>query len=380
MNNALRSFLAEPRVPDPPARVWRDWALVGVMAASALAEAALRTDVPWRIASLIMCLLVVPTLLWRRTYPLAMTAVAFGSINLFSGVGMFFVSEPLGLYTTAVILVLPYAIFRWASGRHAAFGAVIMLSAWVIGITTDPGTIGDAIGGFTVLEAPAVLGLMIRYRSTVRVREREEIKLREREQLARELHDTVAHHVSAIAVQAQAGRALAATRPDAAVEALDVIEEAASRTLSEMRTMVGALRRGDAADLAPQRGVADIRRLAHSTSGDLPVKVDLSGDLDALSPAIDAALYRIAQESVTNAARHARKATRVDVRVTGLDDRVLVSICDDGDATGVDTNASGYGLLGMAERAKLLGGTFAAGPAGTRGWRISAELPRDGGK
>ncbi|MEI5579442.1 histidine kinase dimerization/phosphoacceptor domain-containing protein, partial [Streptomyces brasiliscabiei] len=84
----------------------------------------------------------------------------------------------------------------------------------------------------------------IRFRVNSRLREKERAKLREREQLARELHDTVAHYVSAIVIRAQAGRALAASRPDAAVDALAVIEEAASRTLAEMRTMVGVLRRG----------------------------------------------------------------------------------------------------------------------------------------
>ena len=101
----------------------------------------------------------------------------------------------------------------------------------------------------------------MRYRASSRLRETDQVKLREREQLARELHDTVAHHVSAIAIRAQAGRALAPSRPDAAVDALEVIEEEASRTLDELRAMVGALRQGEEPDLAPQRGVADIERL-----------------------------------------------------------------------------------------------------------------------
>ena len=111
------------------------------------------------------------------------------------------------------------------------------------------------------LSLPAALGAAMRYRTRSRLRESDQVRLREREQLARELHDTVAHHVSAIAIRAQAGRTVAASRPDAAVDALEVIEEAASRTLAELRALVGALRDGEEADLAPQRGVADIARL-----------------------------------------------------------------------------------------------------------------------
>ncbi len=162
----------------------------------------------------------------------------------------------------AMVLVLPYALVRWASGRDIAIGAVIMFATWAIGITTDPGTIGEAIGGLTVLLLPAAIGGMVRYRGTSRSRELEEVKLREREQLARELHDTVAHHVSAIVIQAQAGRTLAATRPETAVDVLAVIEDEASRTLDEMRGMVGALRRDTDAELTPQQGIADIARLA----------------------------------------------------------------------------------------------------------------------
>ena len=163
------------------------------------------------------------------------------------------------------------------------------------------------------------------------------------------------------------------------MEALEVIEEAASRTLADLRGLVGALRDRDEADLAPQRGVADIARLAHG-SGDGPrVDVQLAGDLDGLRPLVGAAIYRIAQESVPNARRHARHATRIDVHVAGRDDFVSLTVRDDGDAvpSGADRSA-GYGLVGMGERAALLGGTLQAGPGADRGWTVAAVLPRDG--
>ena len=97
--------------------------------------------------------------------------------------------------------------------------------------------------------------------------------------------------------------------------ALEIIEEAASRTLDEMRTMVGVLREGEEPDFVPQPGVTDIARLARRT-GDWPrVDVELSGDFDDLAPSVGAAIYRLAQESITNAVRHARHATRISVRV-----------------------------------------------------------------
>jgi signal transduction histidine kinase len=203
-----------------------------------------------------------------------------------------------------------------------------------------------------------------------------EVKLREREQLARELHDTVAHHVSAIAIQAQAGQAVAASRPAAALEALAIIEREASRTLTEMRTMVGALRAGDEAALAPQPVSSDIDRLAVSTT--LPVIVERSGDLADLNPLVDRALFRLAQESITNATRHARHATSVTVRLQGESDRVLLSVTDDGDARAFEPLHHGFGLVGMTERANLLGGTLHAGPDPRRGWSDHAVLPKSG--
>jgi signal transduction histidine kinase len=181
--------------------------------------------------------------------------------------------------------------------------------------------------------------------------------------------------VSAIAIRAQAGRTLAVSRPGAAVEALEVIEDAASRTLAELRAIVGALRDGDEPDRTPQRGVADIARLAATTDGPR-VDVELSGDLDALRPMVGAAIYRIAQESITNAVRHARQATLIAVRVTGEDDCVRLVVRDDGEATA--GAAAGYGLAGMTERAALLGGTLEAGPSSGRGWTVTAVLPRNG--
>ena len=102
----------------------------------------------------------------------------------------------------------------------------------------------------------------------------------------------------------------------------------------------------------------------------------MSGDLDDLSPPVSAATYRIAQESVTNALRHARHAARIEVCVAGDADYVRLTVHDDGEAVSALRATAGYGVVGMMERATLLGGTVEVGPAPDRGWVVDAVLPR----
>lgn len=368
---------------DPPERSWRDWVLVAVIVLIAVVEGVLSEDLVWPVVSVVVTVVVAPTLLWRRTHPLVALAVAFGTITAVSVVSLVEGTDWFGLNTNVFVLLLIYALTRWGSGRHAVMGLALTSIPWGLDALGphlrpefEPSTAGDMVGGALVLLTAAAVGASVRYRDTVHERDLEQIKHLEREQLARELHDTVAHHVSAIAIRAQAGRVVAAADPAAALDALAVIEEEASRTLSEMRAMVGALRDGEA-DLAPQRGIADIARLT-SVAGERPqVAVELTGDLDGLRPSIDAAIYRLAQESITNAVRHARNATRVSVSVQGDPDCVRLTVGDDGDPAGFDPRSStGFGLIGMAERAKLLGGALAAGPNPHRGWTVEAVLPK----
>lgn len=370
---------AEPRSPDPPTRVWRDWALVAVLVPSTVVEGVLREDVAWRGIYVALVLALIPVLLVRRTHPLLAVAVTFGALSIVDVASVVAGVYVEGLGTGMFMLLFPYALLRWGAGREIAIGMPMVLVPVALS-AFDPIPVGEVIAGFFVMLFAATIGAAIRYQDYARQRGMDQVKLVEREQLARELHDTVAHHVSAIVIRAQAGRVVAPSDPAAALEALGVIEEEASRTLEEMRTMVGALRQGEEADLAPQRGVADIERLTRS-AGDRPhVDVELSGDLDGLRPSVAAALYRLAQESVTNAVRHARHATRIQVSVQGEDDSVRLTVGDDGDAGAFDPrSSSGFGLIGMAERAKLLGGTLEAGPNRDRGWTVRAVLPRDNG-
>jgi len=378
IRDAIRSLWAEPRAPLPPTRVWRDWALVAVLVPTAALEGILREDVTWRGVALALAMALVSTLLWRRTQPLLAVAIAFGALITVTVASLFGAGGPVGLYSNAYVLLLPYSLLRWGSGREAAIGLALILITGVLSVAEEFTGVVDAVFGGVFLLFPAALGASIRYRATSRLRELDQVKLREREQLARELHDTVAHHVSAIAIQAQVGRAVAATDPAGAVHVLEVIEQEASRTLNEMRTMVGILREGEEPDLTPQPGVAEIERFARSTGQRPYVEVDFSGDLDDLGPSVGATIYRLAQESITNAVRHARHASRIDVRVAGDDDAVRLTVRDDGDTSSAERIGPGYGLVGMTERATLLGGTLVAGPGPGKGWTVTAVLPRTG--
>ncbi|MBX9246869.1 sensor histidine kinase, partial [Actinotalea ferrariae] len=128
---------------------------------------------------------------------------------------------------------------------------------------------------------------------------------------------------------------------------------------------------------APSRGLADVVLLADDDAPGPHVRVTVEGDADDVAPSVGAAVYRIAQESVTNARRHARGARRVEVRVHAGRDVVRLDVTDDGEPAG-RTAGEGYGLAGMRERAALLGGTCEAGPRPDGGWAVTAELPRTG--
>ncbi|MFE0673375.1 sensor histidine kinase [Streptomyces sp. NPDC058867] len=376
LRDDVRTLWTEPRPPDVPARVWRDWALLAAGLGGAVLEAALREDVVWRPVAVVFTVWLCLLPLWRRTRPLATVTLAFGSVTgLQLATLVAAPREPVGLYTGAVVLVLVYALPRWGSGREIVLGGAVILAAGALCSVTDGTAIVEQVVGFVFLLLPGVIGAAVRFRGTARERQLEQVRSREREQLARELHDTVAHHVSAMVIIAQAGRVLADTDPSAAVEALEGLEEEGARTLEEMRAMVATLRdRGVGAELAPPAGVADLERLVRTPGGRLKVDLRLDGELDALPPAVDAAVYRIVQESVTNALRHAVDATDVVVRVAAERHTVSVSVSDNGRRTG--RGRDGYGLTGLRERATLLGGMLRAGPGIDRGWHVEAELPR----
>ncbi|WP_250403710.1 sensor histidine kinase [Streptomyces cellostaticus] len=376
LRDDLRTLWTEPRPPGAPGRVWRDWALLASGLGGVVLEATLREDVVWRPVAVVFAVWLCVLPMWRRTRPLAVVGLGFGAMILLQVASLAAAPrEPVGLYTGLVVLVLVYALPRWGSGPEIVLGGAVVLAASALCSVTDGTPVVENVVGFVFLLLPGAVGAAVRFRVTARERQLEQVRSREREQLARELHDTVAHHVSAMVIIAQAGRVLAGPDPSAAVEALEGVEEEGARTLEEMRAMVAALRdRGVGAELAPPAGVADLERLVRTPGGRLRVDLGLDGELDALPPAVDAAVYRIVQESVTNALRHAVDATELVVRVAAERHSVRVSVRDNGRRTG--RGRDGYGLTGLRERATLLGGTLRAGPGTDRGWHVEAELPR----
>ncbi|ANC30002.1 sensor histidine kinase [Isoptericola dokdonensis] len=374
MNTVGRSLWHEPRPADAPPVGRLDWLLVGVLAVAAVAESVLRPDLAWRPAVTVLAVAMLPALLWRRSHPLVAALVGWGVAGLLSVLQLTAHTGELGLDAMLAVLILLYSLVRWGSGREVVLGTACVAVVVTLGMYASSTGWADVFGGTVLVLLIVALAVVFRYRADLWHRRQREIRNQERVALARELHDTVAHHVSAIAVQAQAGGVVAGTQPEKAADVLAVIESEASRTLAEMRSMVRVLREGDAVTYSPRRGVADLPALARADA--TPV-VEVSLDLSSarLAGPVDAALYRLAQESLTNALRHARGATRVGIDVRRESDTVRLRVADDGRTEPDPAPEPGFGLLGMAERARLLGGSFSAGPGPRGGWVVEAVLP-----
>ena len=199
----------------------------------------------------------------------------------------------------------------------------------------------------------------------------------ERDRIARELHDVVGHHMSVIAVRAVSASRRIPGVPDTAASEFAELGTAAREALVELRQLVGVLRGDSGPDLEPQPGLADLHHLAERMRGaGTPVELTVS-EPPGVSAATAVSIYRIVQEALSNATRHATGA-RARVRV-GPDDgaeRLVVEVENDpSPAPAGQGGGDGHGLDGMRERVRLLGGTFAAGPTPSGGFRVRAELP-----
>jgi signal transduction histidine kinase len=201
----------------------------------------------------------------------------------------------------------------------------------------------------------------------------------ERNRIARELHDVVAHSVSVMVIQTQAARRVAAGDPEAARDALRSVQSCGRDALMEMRRMIGVLRHGDeqlAGATAPalsQLGVL----VARARAAGLPVDLRIDGEARDLSPGLDLVAFRVVQEALTNAIKHAGPA-RALVRVTFTTGALELEICDTGRGpapTDGETDATGQGLVGMRERLVLYGGELQTGRARGGGFKVRARIP-----
>jgi len=381
-----------------------DWLLVGGFEAAAVIEGLARPDLAGQPYVSLLAMALVPALLWRRSHPLTTCLIGFGVAGLLSVIQLVAGTEDLGPTSMMVILILLYSLVRWGSGREILVGMPCIAAVVALGMYAAAATAPDLIGGSLLLLLIASLAAVFRARADLWQRQRREIRTQERLALARELHDTVAHHVSAIAVQAQAGGVIVRTQPAQAAQMLTAIEAEATRTLAEMRAMVRVLREDDGVDgresgredgrgrgdgreggrgdgrgderaaYSPLPGVADLPELARADATPA-FDVSLTGAVTGLPRSVDAAVYRIAQEALTNALRHARSATHVAIDLSRAGDSVRLRVTDDGLTHPGSVASPGFGLTGMAERAHLLGGSLHAGPAPHGGWVVEAVLP-----
>jgi signal transduction histidine kinase len=197
----------------------------------------------------------------------------------------------------------------------------------------------------------------------------------ERARLARELHDVVGHSVSVMTVQASAVRRLLRPDQEKEREALEVVEQTGRQALAEMRRLVGVLRRPEEAPaLAPQPSLEHIEKLvAHVRESGLPVELRVEGEPAQLPAGVDLTAYRLVQEGLTNALKHAR-ADQALVLVRYGDGEIELEVADNGTGGG-DGSGGGHGLVGMRERVAVYGGELEAAPRPEGGFRLKARLP-----
>jgi signal transduction histidine kinase len=207
-------------------------------------------------------------------------------------------------------------------------------------------------------------------------REHESAVAEERARIARELHDVIAHSVSVMTVQAGAARLLLDGDPERARDSLLSLENTGRQALADMRRLLGILRSDhERAALRPQPGIGDVPALVDQMrAAGLRADLSIEGEPKPLAPGVDLTAYRIVQEALTNALKHAAPApARVAVRYAR--DTLAVEVVNDGPLRG--NGRPGHGLVGMRERVGLYGGTLTAGPTDEGGFRVHAELPVD---
>jgi signal transduction histidine kinase len=273
---------------------------------------------------------------------------------------------------------------------QAVAGLALAQGIGVVVNHTDPKTkSGDYVFITVVFTVAWIVGFAIggKFREVDEARERAARAEREREErarlavaderarIARELHDVVGHSVSVMTVQASAVRRLVTPEQEKIREALLVVEQTGREALAEMRRMVGVLRRPEEAPaLAPQPSLEHLDRLVEQTrDAGLPVELRLEGKPVQLPTSLDLTAYRLVQEGLTNALKHAR-AKRAEVVVRYTDGHVELTVSDDGPGGG-DGGGSGHGLVGMRERVSVYGGELEAGPRPEGGYRLRVRLP-----
>ncbi len=374
--------------------------LAVLLTAGALADASSQLHRgPHELATVPLVLLT-GSVAWRRLNPWLTTVLAvtaFMAFQLASGY------TGGGAFEVAAIALNFYLLGRRARGRERMLGAAVVLAYWLVGVVvitySQPGgSVGAVLGSWTLLGGlPFAVGRTLENRralmreleaSTARLAEAQEDRAdraaaEERYRMARELHDVIAHNVSVMVLQSSGARGVASVDIERARQAMRVVERAGRDALVELRRIVGVLHRGNGAlagSAAP--GLSELDALVdRARAAGLPVDVHVDGRLQTLSPGLDLVAYRVVQEALTNAIKHAGPA-RARVNVVAAAGFLELEISDSGNGPAPDRKhrpEAGHGLVGMNERVRLYGGELDAGRrTDTPGFEVRARIPIDG--
>jgi signal transduction histidine kinase len=291
--------------------------------------------------------------------------------------------DPQLIPASIAYFLLLYAFTVWTPPRMFALGVGLLIAINLASAAGPKGRLSQA-AFFTIVTL--VVMLLIRRvlgdrerRAQLAERERDvaarEAVVRERARIARELHDAIAHNVSMIVVQAGAERRVLDGWHGSTGEVLQTIEEIGRGALTEMRRLVGMLREGSEDQLSPQPGLSDLPRLvAQVREAGLPIELTVKGNQRQLPVGIELSAYRIVQEALTNALKHAGDTT-ASVSVWYGEDTLELEIVDDGPGAAAPVVSGGHGLAGMRERVALYGGRIDAGRKASGGFRVRVLLP-----
>ena len=326
----------------------------------------------------------------RRRWPFAAVLVGVGAVAGQDVFGGRLTEHALGAIPAGVMVF--YGAGAFLPGRRAR--AALGLGATVLCVdvlTTRPTFSEFFFTGLMLCLLPWTVGRIMRERgaresayreSAERLDGEREQRARmaafsERTRIARELHDVIAHSVSVMVIQAGGARMVMDSEPDRAETSLRSVERAGREAVAEMRRLLGVLDSGeDPRALAPQPGLADIEDLVSRTrTAGLETNLRVEGEPAMVSPALDLCAYRIVQEALTNAIKHAGPA-RVTVRLRWTRDALEVDVSDNGRGPERRNGASrGHGIAGMRERTGLHGGKVQAGAGASGGFTLQARLP-----
>ena len=326
-------------------------------------------------------------LLWIRRYPGPLIAVisALAAADFLLGYAM--LSAPYIALAFAIVMAISHGARTWTWVSMIVVWEATLLLALLVGIELDPHrVVATTIGLLLVLGFAEAhrrrREQIVHFQAAFATRREEELRA-ERTRIARELHDVLAHSLSQINVQAGVGLHLMHKQPEQAEEALASIKLSSKEALDEVRSLLGMLRsdgadssggNGDVAPLIPEPDLSRLASLADSVRAH-GLALELTCTIsEHTASAVQLALYRIVQESLTNVLRHA-SATSATVSLVVDGDDYLVIITDDGVGIDAEGHTEGRGLLGMRERAELLGGTVTVREAESRGTVVTARIP-----